>query len=333
MGITHAQALDCLASDDLIGIGMEADAVRRSVHPDSIVSYGLGGSIVFEELKKATESSETDVSAQWIASEVQAVLHAGGTGVRVFAGNSAELRLEWCTQTFRAIKQCFPRVCLCGLSASEVVLMAERARLSVHDTLRPQHDSGLDLLAGEDAEILDDTVRAQTAPLRCCSEDWLAVHRTAHGLGLCSTATMRFGAGETAEQRVRHLELLRSLQAETGGFRAFIPMLFRPIAAPVRGEALDEPTSVEYLKTLAVSRMLLDNFDNIETSWATQGLKVMGMGLRFGCNDVGSLHVAKTQPVAAASKTATEEELRRVIRDAGFTPVQRDTLYRTMFLN
>jgi cyclic dehypoxanthinyl futalosine synthase len=149
-----------------------------------------------------------------------------------------------------------------------------------------------------------------------------------------TTATMMFGVGETMEHRVNHFEVVRRLQEETGGFTAFIPWSFQPQNTALGGRGWDEATSVEYLKTLAISRMYLDNIENVQSSWVTQGLKVLQMGLRFGGNDVGSVMLEENVVKAAGtSNCTTEEELRRIIRDAGFKPVQRDTLYRTMFLN
>jgi cyclic dehypoxanthinyl futalosine synthase len=149
-----------------------------------------------------------------------------------------------------------------------------------------------------------------------------------------TTATMMFGVGETFEQRVNHFEVVRRLQEETGGFTAFIPWSFQPKNTALGGRGWDEATSVEYLKTLAISRVFLDNIENVQSSWVTQGLKVLQMGLRFGGNDVGSVMLEENVVKAAGTANCTtEEELRRIIRDAGFRPVQRDTLYQTMFLN
>jgi cyclic dehypoxanthinyl futalosine synthase len=155
----------------------------------------------------------------------------------------------------------------------------------------------------------------------------LSVHRTAHQLGVRSTAGMVFGAGESLEERVQHLFAIRELQEETGGFTAFTPWSFQPGATTADRE---EPTAVEYLRTLAIARMVLDNVENIESNCVAQGLKVVQMGLRFGANDTGSIRIE-----SAAKRPArfTEEDLRRVIRDAGFRPVERDTLYQTMYLN
>jgi cyclic dehypoxanthinyl futalosine synthase len=149
-----------------------------------------------------------------------------------------------------------------------------------------------------------------------------------------TTATMMFGVGETFENRANHFERVYRLQEETGGFTAFIPWTFQPKHTALGGRGWDEATSVEYLKTLAISRIYLSNILNVQSSWVTQGLKVLQMGLRFGGNDVGSVMLEENVVKAAGtSNCTTEEELRRIIRDAGFRPAQRDTLYRQYFLN
>jgi cyclic dehypoxanthinyl futalosine synthase len=149
-----------------------------------------------------------------------------------------------------------------------------------------------------------------------------------------TTATMMFGCGETIEQRVSHLQLVRQIQEETGGFTAFIPWTFQRENTSLGRSVKEEATAVEYLKTLAISRLFLDNIDNVQSSWVTQGLKTCQVGLRFGGNDVGSIMIEENVVSSAgAHHRASEEELRRIIRDAGFVPRQRDTLYRTFFLN
>jgi cyclic dehypoxanthinyl futalosine synthase len=228
------------------------------------------------------------------------------------------------------IRERFPALWLHGLSASEIVGMAEGAGFPVRDAIVRLQDAGLNSIAGDDAEILDDAVQHSRARLRCSAEDWVKVHRVAHGLGMRTTATMMFGGGETMEHRVRHLEVVRRMQEETGGFAAFTPFAFQPKSAAATIEGWEEATGVEYLKTLAISRIYLENIENVQANLETQGLKVLQMGLRFGGNDVGS--VPESGPKGGARPIA-EEDLRRVIRDAGFRPVQRDTLYRVMYLN
>jgi cyclic dehypoxanthinyl futalosine synthase len=317
MGITRQQALDCLASDDLIGIGMEADALRRSLHPEGVVSYTIDRSL---------DCSIPDLEAAYAS--VRKTVEMGATGLLLHANDQQQVTLDHYESLFTGIKQRFPGIWLHGLSATQILALAVAAELPLRDTIARLHDAGLDSIASN-AVILNDEIRQRVAPDKCSTADWITVHRTAHQLGLSTTATMVFGVGETMAQRIDHLELLRELQQETGGFTAFTPLAFQPdpeLGAP----AIPEPTAVEYLKTLAVSRLYLDNIENLQGSWATQGLKVLQMGLRFGGNDVGSVLLEERFGKPGG---ATEEELRRIIREAGFKPVQRDTLYRTMFLN
>jgi cyclic dehypoxanthinyl futalosine synthase len=258
----------------------------------------------------------------------------GGTGVLMQGGLHPDLKIDWFERLFRGIKERFPSIWLHCLSASEILAIAEYSELSLRDTIMRLRDAGLQSIPGGGAEILDDDVRHRIARLKCKTQDWVDVHRTAHDLGMRTTATMMFGVGETFEQRVNHFEVVHRLQEETGGFTAFIPWSFQPNNTALGGRGWDEATSVEYLKTLAISRMVLDNIENVQSSWVTQGLKVLQMGLRFGGNDVGSVMLEENVVKAAGTANCTtEEELRRIIRDAGFRPVQRDTLYRTMFLN
>jgi cyclic dehypoxanthinyl futalosine synthase len=269
-----------------------------------------------------------------IYEKIAETVEMGGTGVLMQGGIHPDLKIDWFERLFTGIKQRFPQIWLHCLSASEVLAIAEYSELSLRDTIMRLRDAGLDSIPGGGAEILDDDVRKRIARLKCRTEDWVSVHRTAHELGMRTTATMMFGVGETVEQRVNHFEVVRRLQEETGGFTAFIPWSFQPGNTALGGRCWEEATSVEYLKVLAISRLYLDNIENVQASWVTQGLKVLEMGLHFGGNDVGSVMLEENVVKAAGtSNCTTEEELRRIIRDAGFKPVQRDTLYRTMFLN
>jgi cyclic dehypoxanthinyl futalosine synthase len=308
MGITRQQALDCFASDDLIGIGMEADAVRRTLHPEGVVTYTIDRSL--------------NPSDPAFYDTVRLSVDMGATGISLDNSAANIVTLDRYESLFAGIKQRFPTVRLHGLSATEILALAASSQISLRDTIARLRDAGLDSIASS-AVIFDDQIRQRISPGKCSTADWLSVHRTAHQLGLSTSATMIFGVGETIAERVAHLEHLRNLQQETGGFTSFTPL------AHPSGLA-SEPTAVEYLKTLAVSRLYLDNIQNLQGSWATQGLKVLQMGLRFGGNDVGSVLLEERFGKPGG---ATEEELRRIIREAGFKPAQRDTLYRTFFLN
>jgi cyclic dehypoxanthinyl futalosine synthase len=296
---------------------MEADAIRRHLHPEGIVSYSIDARI--DHAKGANGSGHEP-----LFTEIETIVAKGGTSATLHGKIAPTTTVDWFAALFRAIKQRFPALWLHSLSATEIVTLARQSGSTVPKTLTQLHEAGLDSIPGNDAGILDDSVQ-QNTETPTTAKDWLAVHRAAHALGIQTTAAMVFGSGETIEHRLNHLEALRNLQEETGGFCSFTPWSFTPLTASVPG--FEEPTAVEYLKTLAISRLYLDNIENIQSSLETQGLKVLQVGLRFGGNDAGSVLQA-TGPNAA-----TEEQVRQVIRDAGFKPVQRDALYRTMFLN
>src|ERR1700757_230237 len=348
MSLTKQQALDYFRSDDLIGIGMEADSLRRQLHPDGVVSYIIDRNINYTNFcteyctfcafyrplngKLAAEGYILDFDT--IHEKIRETVEMGGTGVLMQGGIHPDLKIDWFERLFRGIKERFPQIWLHWLSASEVLAIAEYSDLDLRTTIARLRDAGLDSIPGGGAEILDDDVRKRIARLKCRTADWVAVHRTAHELGMRTTATMMFGVGETFDQRINHFEVVRNLQEETGGFTAFIPWSFQPGNTALGGRGWEEATSVEYLKVLAIARLYLSNFQNIQSSWVTQGLKVCQLGLRFGGNDVGSVMLEENVVRSAGvTNCTTEEELRRMIRDAGFVPKRRDTLYRQLFLN
>jgi len=313
MGITRKDALDCFQSDDLIGIGMEADAVRRRLHPEGVVSYTIDGRIDYTQ-------TANSAGLELLFEKISEIIAKGGTAITLQGEVTPAHSITWFDTLFRTIKRRFPTLWLHSLSANEILAIAKLSGSSLQDTIARLHDAGLDSIPSNDAGILDDTVQRQ-----CKTEDWIAVHRLAHTLGMQTTAAMVFGSGETFEHRLNHLNAVRQLQEETGGFASFTPLSFAPRNSAISG--FEEATAVEYLKTLAISRMYLDNILNVQSNLETQGLKVLQVGLRFGGNDVGSVLLAE------GANAATEEQVRQVIRDAGFKPMQRDTLSRMMFLN
>jgi cyclic dehypoxanthinyl futalosine synthase len=313
MGISREQALDCFNSDDLIGIGIEAEAVRRRLHPEGVASYAI---------ERRIDCSAAPFEA--ICEQIRKTVEMSGTGVTLRGAVGGEHKIDSYERLFAGVREQFPAVWLHCLSASEILTIAQASGLTVRDTISRLRDAGLGSIPGDDAGILDDAVQQEGARGKWSVPGWVEVHREAHQMGMRTTATMTFGVGESFEQRLNHLEIVRQLQEETGGFTAFAPVSFQPRKAGVSG--FEEATAVEYLKTLAISRMVLDNIENVQADLETQGLKVLQMGLRFGANDVGSV-------LLEGSDDTTEEDLRRVIRGAGFKPVQRDTLYRTMFLS
>ena len=239
MSLSKAEALELFRSDDLVGIGMEADAVRRRLHPDGVVTYIIDRNInytnfcteyctfcaFYRPLKGKLAAEGYILDFDTIYDKVRETVELGGTGVLLQGGLHPDLKIEWYEAMLSGLKQRFPQVHLHCFSASEIICIAEVSGLTIEDTIRRLRDAGLDSIPGGGAEILDDEVRYKIARLKCLTADWLNVHRTAHKLGMRTTATMMFGVGENYEHRINHLQVLYDLQEETGGFTAFIPVV------------------------------------------------------------------------------------------------------------
>jgi len=253
--ISREEALALFASDDLIGIGMAADAVRRKWHPEGIVSYIIDRNINYTNFctefcsfcafyRPMGHAEGYVLPNEIIYQKIQETIDLGGTGVLMQGGLHPDLKIEWYEDLFRGIKQRF-RIHLHCLSAPEVVNIAEVSGLNLRDTIQRLMDAGLDSIPGGGAEILDDAVRQRISRLKCGVQEWIDVHRTAHQLGMRTTATMMFGCGETLEQRMNHLELVRNLQEETGGFTAFIPWTYQRENTSLGRFVKEEATAVE----------------------------------------------------------------------------------------
>ena len=343
MSLTPQEALDLFLSDDLIGIGMEANSVRRKKTDPRVATYQIDRNINYTNFcteycsfcafyRPLGAKDGYLLSFESIYEKIDEMLELGGTGLLMQGGLHPDLRIEYYENLLSSIKQRYPQVHLHCFSAPEITNIAEVSGLNLRDTISRLRDAGLDSIPGGGAEILDDEVRARISRLKCTSDEWEQVHRTAHALGLRTTATMMFGCGEEIRHRVNHLERVRRIQQDTGGFTAFIPWIFAPENTPL-GKKVPEATAVEYLKTLAISRIYLDNIDHIQSSWLTPGIKVCQVGLQFGADDVGSILIEENVVYAAGVRNRTNEsELRRIITDAGYIPAQRDTLYRSYSL-
>ena len=345
MSLKPSEALDMLRSDDLIGLGMEADALRGRLHPGNVITYQIDRNINYTNIcteycsfcafYRPVGSPEGYVQPiESICRKIDETLALGGTGILMQGGLHPDLKIDYYETLLSTLKQRYPRLHLHCLSAPEVLNIADLSGLSLQDTLARLRDAGLDSIPGAGAEILDDEVRFRIARLKCSTEEWLRVHRLAHQLGLRTTATMMFGCGERLEHRVNHFQHIRALQEETGGFTAFIPWFFQRAHTSLGHFVKEEATSVDYLKTLAVARLYLDNIANVQASWLTPGHKICQIALRFGANDVGSILIEENVVHAAGCRNQSSEEiLRRLIAGAGFRPIKRDTLYRTYYLN
>jgi cyclic dehypoxanthinyl futalosine synthase len=343
MGLTPQEALDLFNSDDLIGIGMAANEVRRKKTDPRVATYQIDRNINYTNFcteycsfcafYRPPGSKEGYVQPlEAIYGKIEEMLKLGGTGVLLQGGLHPDLKIEWYENMLRSIHEKFPQVHLHCFSAPEILCIAEVSGLSIPETIVRLRDAGLQSIPGGGAEILDDEVRHRIARLKCRSEEWELVHREAHKLGMRTTATMMFGCGEEYRHRVNHFERLRRIQEDNGGFTAFIPWIFAPENTPL-GKKVPETTAFDYLKTLAISRLYLDNIDHVQSSWLTPGIKICQVGLQFGADDVGSILIEENVVYAAGVRNRTnEEELRRIISDAGYVPAQRDTLYRSYVL-
>ncbi len=266
-----------------------------------------------------------------IARKVAETVASGGTGILLQGGIHPGLGIEWYEALLRRLKETFPHVHLHAFSAPEIVFLAKKERLGVAEVIRRLHAAGLDSIPGGGAEILEDATRRRIGCLgKASTAEWLEVHREAHRQGIRTTATMMFGVGEPYEARVEHLSVIRELQDETGGFTAFIPWTFQDTNTELEGEV--EPSGgYDYLRTLAISRIALDNIVHVQGSWVTQGPKIGQVSLHFGANDLGSIMIEENVVAAAGARhRMTQAQMERTIVGAGFTPRQRRTLHEPL---
>lgn len=267
-------------------------------------------------------------SFETIGEKIAEVVAQGGRQILMQGGHNADLKIDYYEDLFRYIKERFD-IHLHALSPPEIVHLGKLSKLPLSETITRLESAGLDSIPGGGAEILVDRVRNIISPKKCTTDQWLEVMGTAHELGLPTTATMMFGHVESLDERIEHLIRLREQQDKTGGFTAFICWPFQPGSTPLAQETgTKRTTGWEYLKTLAIGRIVLDNIDNHQSSWVTMGPKVGQMALYFGANDMGST-MFEENVVSAAGTTynLNEKEIRRLIEDGGFTPQRRNMRY------
>ncbi|HYY56496.1 MAG TPA: cyclic dehypoxanthinyl futalosine synthase [Pyrinomonadaceae bacterium] len=335
-------AEDCtrlLESDDFVRIGLAADEIRRRLHPEGIVTYIIDRNInytnvcnvvcTFCAFYRRPGAPDTYVQTiDEICERIDETIALGGTGVLMQGGLHPDFGIEWYEDLLRTLHAKYPSFQLHCFSPPEIHNIHLISGLSYETIMGRLKEAGLYSLPGGGGEILDDEVRRRVST-KCTTDEWLAVMRAVHRVGLRSTATMMFGIGDTVEHRVRHLQRVRDLQDETGGFTAFIPWTFQRENTALGRRIKDEPTGIDYLKMLSVSRLFLDNISHFQSSWLTQGLRLGQVALRFGADDMGSIMIEENVVSAAgAHNRADEKMLRYLIREAGFRPQQRDILYR-----
>ena len=323
-------------SASLHDLGLAADARRRSLHPHGVVTYIIDRNVNYTNActtacqfcnfhRPPGDSHAYTLSRDELAGKLQETVDMGGIQVLLQGGINPQLGLAYYEDLFRFMKANFP-LAIHGLSPEEIRTLAERENLTIPEVLERLIAAGLDSIPGGAAEILDDEIRRRISPRKCSVATWLEVMRQAHRLGLRTTATMVFGFGERAEHVVGHLHKLRALEDETAGFTAFICWSFQAEGTklPLRGDT----SATRYLRTLALARLYLDNFPNLQVSWVTMGPAIGQVGLRFGGNDFGSAMIEENVVAqAGAVFKLSAADIEGYIRAAGFTPRRRNMRY------
>lgn len=338
--LSEDEGLRLFEQADLLDLGEAADRRRAALHPENRVSFILDRNINYSNVcnvyckfcafyRAPGKADSYVLGRKELARKIEETLAVGGTQILMQGGVHPDLKIDWYENMLRWIKANYT-IHVHAFSPVEVRRIAEFSDLDLTTTIRRLVAAGLDSIPGGGAEILVDRVREQIAPLKDSSNEWLEVMETAHGLGLRTTATMMFGHVETAADIVEHLERLRALQDATGGFTAFIPWTFQPENTKLR---TPRATAVEYLRVLALSRLYLDNFENLQLSYVTMGAKIGQIAMRFGANDFGSLMLEENVVSQAGAKFLMERsEIERLIRDAGFQPCLRNQRYELLEL-
>ncbi len=342
--LTEAEALRLYEEADLEALGRAADAVRARLHPEGLVTYVIDRNINYTNVCNAYCSfcvfyrpkghpEGYVLTHEQLFEKIAELKAVGGTEVLMQGGIHPDLTIEFYEEMLRAIKARFD-IHLHAFSPPEIDYIAKVSKLSLPETLSRLKAAGLDSIPGGGGEILVDRVRDSISRLKIKSEPWLEVHRQAHRLGIRSTATMMYGTVETPEEVIAHLGKVRALQDETGGFTAFIAWNFQGEGTPLvkaRGSRLRRLPADHYLRTIAVARLFLDNIENLQASYVTQGKAVAQRSLHFGVNDMGGTMMEENVVSAAGTMYLMAiEELVQLIRDAGFRPAQRNTRYEIL---
>lgn len=339
------------AHPNLHELGALADEVRWRRHPEPVVTYVVGRNInytnvcwvqcsfcAFYRLPSDQSGEAYVLGDEEIDRKVEELLAVGDAPgpveLLLQGGLNPKLKIDYYQRLFTRLRERYPLAWLHALSVTEILYIAKLSKLTVRETISRLKAAGLGSIPGAGAELLSDPVRAEIAPYKETTGEWLEVMRTAHELGLRSSATMMYGTTDTAEDRLHHLLGVREVQDETGGFTAFIPWSFQPdgteLGDRLAARGWRQASGLDYLRTLAVSRLMLDNVDHFQASWVTQGKKLGQISLKFGVDDFGSTMLEENVVSAAGTHHTSEmtlSEMKRLITDAGYQPRRRTTLY------
>ncbi len=342
--MTNTEALALIQNADLHELGRKASERKLELHPDKVTTFVVDRNINYTNIcwvdckfcafyRHAKEEDAYVLSFEHIGSKIEELIAIGGTQILFQGGVHPKLKIQWYEELVEWISSNYPTIDIHGFSAIEIDYIAKISKISYSEVLSRLKAKGMFSIPGAGAEILSDRVRDIIAPKKLNSKDWIEVHRQAHKIGMKSTATMMFGTVESDEEIIEHWEMIRNLQDETGGFRAYIMWSFQASHTELIKEIpnLKKQSSSRYLRLLAVSRLYLDNFKNIQSSWVTQGSYVGQLALKFGANDLGST-MMEENVVSAAGVTneMNQDEMIKLIRDIDEYPAKRDTAYNIL---
>ncbi|MFH0925808.1 MAG: cyclic dehypoxanthinyl futalosine synthase [bacterium] len=320
---------------DLLTLGALANRIKERLHPDKCITFVVDRNINYTNIcickcnfcayYRSPDHPEAFLLSQEIIDQkIRETLAVGGTQILLQGGLHPDLDINYFLNLFSHIKKNL-NITLHAFSPPEIIHIARLSKLSIKKTLRRLKEAGLDSVPGGGAEVLVDRVRKKISPSKISVKEWLGVMEEAHKIGLPTTATMMFGSIDNPEDRLRHLISIRELQDKTHGFTAFIPWSFQAANTKLPGYST---SGVEYLKMLAISRIMLDNFNNIQASWVTQGDKIAQVALKFGANDLGSTMLEENVVKAAGLNfRMDQEDIIRLIKEADYIPAQRDNVY------
>lgn len=334
--IDRTEVLDLLINGNLLTIGKRADEIRRQLHPDGLVTFVVDRNVNYTNIcdskcsfcafyRTKDDADAYILTREQIYDKIAELVQLGGTQLLMQGGLNPDLKIEFFEELFTEIKKRFPMVQNHSLSPAEVTCIAASSGLTLDETLLRLKTAGLDSIPGGGAEILVDEVRSRISPKKIGWKQWGDVMLKASGLGMPTTATMMFGSGEKPEDIVEHIFRIREIQDQGGSFTAFIPWSYQPGNTELGGTTA---TGVDYLKVLALSRIVLDNIPNIQASWVTQGAKMASIALSFGANDLGGTMLEENVVAAAGcSFCMSQQEMITLIHGAGFRAAQRTTTY------
>ena len=344
MRLTVKEAVNLIKNKDLITLGEMALEKKRKLHPKKITTFIVDRNINYTNMcwidckfcafyRHKKDEDAYILSFEEIDKKIDELIEIGGTQILFQGGVHPNLKIDFYEDLVEHIHKKYPEITIHGFSAPEIDYIAKVSKISIKEVLIRLKEKGLSSIPGAGAEILSDRVRDIIAPKKIDTAKWLEIHKTAHKIGMKTTATMMFGTVETIEEVVEHWNLIRKLQDETEGFRAFIMWSFQPYNTSLMKEGIvkSKTSPNRYLRYLAVARLFLDNFKNIQSSWVTQGSYIGQLALKYGANDLGSTMMEENVVKSAgAQNSMNQQEMINLIKDAGEIPAKRNTAYEIL---